>query len=63
MTPKDVKKYYKSGYRFHKSTGMSQSSLENWFKWGYVPLLSQLKIEQLTQGDLKAEWGVNRIES
>ncbi len=56
MTPKDIKKYYKTGYKFSKETGMSQSSLVNWVKWGYVPLVSQAKIEQLTEGKLKSDW-------
>lgn len=56
MTPKEVKKYFKSGYRFHKETGMSHSTLMNWIKWGFVPEGSQYKIERLTGGALKSEW-------
>jgi hypothetical protein len=56
MTPKDVKKYYKNGYQFHKETGMSHSTYMNWMKWGFVPEMSQLKLEKLTEGKLKAEW-------
>jgi hypothetical protein len=56
MTPKEIKKFYGSLYRFNKDTGMSPSSLGNWLKWGYVPFESQGKIEQLTKGLLKAEW-------
>lgn len=56
MTPKEVKKYYRNQYNFHKETGMSMSSLGNWIKWGYVPFMSQKKIEGLTKGMLKAEW-------
>lgn len=55
MTPSEVKHFYGSLYRFNKETKMSCSSLSNWIKWGYVPLLSQLKIETLTQGKLKAD--------
>jgi len=57
MTPKDLKKYYKSGYKFYKETGMSQASYSNWLKWGYIPLVSQAKIQAFTNGALKAEWG------
>lgn len=56
MSPKEVKKYYKTQYNFHKETGMSAASLGNWIKWGYVPLLSQLKLEKITQGKLKSDW-------
>ncbi len=56
MTPDEVKKYYKTGYMFKKITGMAAGSLGNWLKWGYVPLLSQLKIEKLTDGALKSDW-------
>lgn len=56
MTPKEVKKYYKTLYRFRKETKMSCSSLSNWLKWGYVPFLSQKRIEELTNGALKAVW-------
>lgn len=56
MTPDDVKKYYGNQYKFGKITGMSQATLGNWLKWGYVPEASQYKIERLTKGDLKTEW-------
>jgi len=56
MTPKNVKKYYKSLYNFNKETGMSCSTLHNWIAWGFVPLRSQIKLEALTNGALKAEW-------
>lgn len=56
MKPKDVKKYYKSLYKFRKLTGMSTATLANWLKWGYVPEASQYKIERITKGQLKTEW-------
>lgn len=56
MRPKEVKKYYKTLYRFNKETGMSCSTLGNWLRWGFVPLKSQVKLEELTGGELKAEW-------
>ena len=56
MTPKDVKKYYKSSYSFSNKTGMAPNSFLNWLKWGYIPLDSQVKLEQLTNGELKATW-------
>jgi len=56
MKPKEVRRYFKSQYNFHKVTGMSAASLGNWLKWGFVPILSQLKLEKITNGELKAEW-------
>lgn len=60
MTPQDIQKHYKTAYRFYKETGMSQNSLANWFKWGYVPLNSQVKIERITEGVLKADFNHGR---
>lgn len=56
MTPEDVKKYYGSQYMFKKKTGMSNSTLGNWLKWGYVPEDAQYKLERITNGELKTEW-------
>ena len=56
MSPKEVKNQYRSFYNFHKETRMSHSSLYNWEKWGYIPIASQMKIEKITEGKLKAEW-------
>lgn len=56
MTPADVKKYFKTGYAFRKQTGMSDNTLANWIKCGYVPYKSQRKLEQITGGNLTAVW-------
>lgn len=56
MTPKEVKKFYKSAYNFHKVTGMSASTLLNWLKSGKIPEDAQYKLERLTKGELKTEW-------
>lgn len=56
MTPKCVRKFFKSSYIFSRETGMSSSSFMNWEKTGYIPYLSQKKIEKVTQGKLKARW-------
>lgn len=54
MTVDDVIKYYGSSYKFHKQTPFSHGAFFQWKKKGRVPLLSQLKIEKLTNGELKA---------
>jgi hypothetical protein len=56
MTPEDVWKYYGNSYQFKKKTGMSDATLRNWMKWGFVPEDSQYKLERLTKGELKTEW-------
>ena len=55
MTPTDVKNFFGNGYLFRKKTGMSSMSFSNWMKWGFVPVLSQIKLHKLTKGALKAE--------
>lgn len=56
MKPSDVKKYYRTGYNFRKETGMSDSTLYNWLRWGQIPFDSQKKIEELTDNKLIAVW-------
>jgi hypothetical protein len=54
MKPEEVLKHYKSIHYFRKYTGMSASSLWNWLAWGRIPIKSQLKLQQLSKGALKA---------
>jgi hypothetical protein len=56
MKPTDVKEHFGTAYKFYKATGMSPANLGNWLKWGFVPIKSQYKIEDATNGKLKAEW-------
>jgi hypothetical protein len=56
MTPQDLIDYYGNAYMFGKTTPMTAQSLHNWVKKGVVPVSSQLLIEKLTEGKLKAEW-------
>lgn len=56
MKPIEVKNHYKTAYKFYKATGMSPANIGNWMKWGYIPILSQYKIEENTHGKLKASW-------
>jgi hypothetical protein len=34
---------------------MSHANIYNWIKWGFIPIVSQIKIEKLTKGKLKAD--------
>lgn len=54
MTIDDVLKHYGSIYRFCKETGMSHNSYYNWRERGYIPIVSQMKLERLTSAVLKA---------
>jgi hypothetical protein len=51
----EVKKYFNTGYNLNKLTGMSHVSMLNWQKLGYVPIVSQMKIQSITHGELKAD--------
>lgn len=55
MTLEELKRYYINGHQFCLRTGMSASSFHNWFKWGYIPMYSQNKLEYITKGELKAD--------
>ena len=56
MTIDEVARYYKSSYFFNKQTGMAPNSYLNWIKWGYIPIVSQHKLEELSGGILKADF-------
>jgi hypothetical protein len=51
----DVLKYFGNGYGFEKSTGLSHANINYWTKLGYIPIVSQMKIEKRTDGALKAD--------
>ena len=55
MTLHELKLYFGSGYRFNKITKMSPTTWLNWFKQGYIPLRSQVFIEKVTNGELRAK--------
>ena len=54
MTVKDIEKKWKYDCVFAMETGMSPGCLWNWRKRGIIPLLSQLRLERRTNGELKA---------
>ncbi len=53
MTVDDVLNYFGTGYRMKKAIGLSSSNIRNWLSYGYIPFDTQIKIERLTNGDLK----------
>ncbi len=56
MKPSEVKEYFVTGYRFQLATGMTANSFDNWMKWGYIPMHSQCRLEEFTNGKLKANF-------
>ena len=54
MTLDDIKCFFGTSYNFNLATGWSHSCYRNWRLKGYVPIKSQLLLEQLTMGKLKA---------
>jgi len=56
MNFEDVKKYFGTYGNFQKKTGMGKNTLTRWKNIGYIPPCSQKRLEQLTNGELKAYW-------
>lgn len=54
MTVEEVVKYFGTGYRFNKQTKMHHSNFINWQRWGFIPIKTQIRLEELTNGALKA---------
>ncbi len=52
----EVEEYFGSSAEFQALTGMSRVNYYNWRVRGYVPLKSQLLLEQLTHGKLKMNY-------
>ena len=56
MTLDDLKNHFGNSLRFQEKTGMSHANYVHWAKCGYIPILSQMKIQKLTGGTLKADF-------
>lgn len=55
MTIDEVLKYFGNTYRMEKEYGIAHGNVRNWRKKGYVPIMTQMKLEELTKGVLKAD--------
>lgn len=55
MTIEDVERYFGSGYRFAKESSYSHSTYYMWKKRKRIPLIAQLRIQELTNNALKAD--------
>ena len=56
MTLDEIKQYFGTGYQFEKRTGWAHTNYTYWKRKGYIPMLTQSKLERLTNGDLKADY-------
>ena len=52
----EVLAFYEKPYRFTKKTGMSVNTLNNWKRLGYIPIQSQMRLEAISEGQLKARF-------
>lgn len=55
MLIEDVTRSFKSLYRLHKEWGISLNTVSNWKIRGYIPIETQVRIEKLSGGRLKAD--------
>lgn len=51
----DLERYFGSSYMFHKKTGMQHTNYINWRRKGFIPIKTQMRIEEITNGVLKAD--------
>lgn len=57
MLLEELQKHYRNSYDFELKTKMSHVNWINWEAKGYIPLVSQLKVERITKGFFKASFG------
>lgn len=55
MKLEDILNYYGTPYEMEKKHKLAHQNVSNWKRLGYVPIMTQLKIERLTEGALKAD--------
>lgn len=54
MKPIEIKKLYVTWANAMRQLGFSETAYTSWVRKGYIPIHSQIKIEQTTKGKLKA---------
>ena len=62
MTLNDIKHFFGTSYNFNLATGWSHSCYRHWELKGYIPIKSQIALQQITEGKLMAsltDLGVN----
>jgi hypothetical protein len=54
MTLEEVIAFFGSSYALKKKTGMAHHNYYQWRKKGFIPIKTQLRLEKLSEGKLKA---------
>ena len=62
MTTDDVMKFFGSARNMNRVIGLSTSSMRNWKDRGYIPIETQLRIEELTGGKLRANLRHSKVK-
>jgi len=57
MTIEELKAMFANGNDFQIRTGIPHTSWHNWKRMGYIPIRSQIRLESITGGELKADLG------
>ncbi len=55
MTYDDVIKYFGNAYKVSKTGHFSKTTAYAWKKNGFIPIRTQMKLEEITGGALKAD--------
>jgi hypothetical protein len=55
MTLDEAIKHFGNGNRLCRALGLTRANITDWHNKGYIPLVSQLRMERITKGILKAE--------
>lgn len=55
MSIEEALEYFGTMYRICKCLGIAQANGHNWKRQGYIPLYQQYRIEEITDGVLKAD--------
>ncbi len=55
MTLDEAIKYFGTGYKLCKALKIARTNITNWRSCGHIPELQQRRLEELTNGALKAE--------
>lgn len=58
MKLEQVVKHFKTQTAAALALGLTQPTLSNWKKRGFIPAIQQLRIEKATKGKLKADKGI-----
>jgi hypothetical protein len=55
MTPIEVKEYFVTWRNAMRKAGLSENAYGAWLRNGYIPMCSQIKLENASGGALKAK--------